>query len=282
VQVAFYGGSFTGLPTEKQQALLGAVQPYMKKGLVGMIRLSTRPDYIDAGEIALLREYGVGCVELGVQSMDAAVLAASGRHYRPGCVEAAVSLLRAAGMEIGLQMMVGLPGETTGSILLSTGRIADLQPDFVRIYPVLVIEGTGLHRLYTEGEYRPLSMNKAVALAGRIKEIFDRRQIRVVRMGLQASEELAARLVAGPYHPAFGELVNSRLLFKQTRQALRAAAAGDVRRISIAPRDQSSFRGPYNMNVTRLRALGLMKTLELSCDPLQERQTVIIKEQIEC
>lgn len=277
VQVAFYGGSFTGLPIRRQQVLLGAVQPYMEKGLVGMIRLSTRPDYIDAGTVTLLQEYGVGCVELGVQSMHAAVLAASERHYSPDCVEAAVHLLRQAGMEIGLQMMIGLPEETTGIILDSTRRIAALQPDFVRIYPALVILGTGLHRLYKEGKYRPLSMNEAVALSGRIKEIFDRRRIRVVRMGLQASEDLAAKVVAGPYHPAFGELVASRQLFKKTRQALRAAAAGDCRRISIAAGDQSTFRGPYNMNVKRLQALGLLKTMELFRDPSQERQTVVIK-----
>jgi histone acetyltransferase (RNA polymerase elongator complex component) len=278
VQVAFYGGSFTGLPKERQLLLLAGVAPYMKAGRVHKIRLSTRPDYIDAGTVSFLKSNKVGCVELGVQSMSPEVLAASGRHYAPASVVEAVRLLREAGMTTGIQLMVGLPGETRDSLMRSTLQVAALCPDFVRIYPTLVIRNTGLHRLFLENKYRPLSLQQAVALTCRIKEIFDQHRIRIVRTGLQPSRSLEEKVAAGPYHPAFGELVASRLLYKKARRLLRPAADSTVRRLSIASADLSAFRGPGNINMKKLEALGFLRNLELTCDPLQKRQTVVLKE----
>jgi histone acetyltransferase (RNA polymerase elongator complex component) len=163
-------------------------------------------------------------------------------------------------------------------LMASVRRIVALRPDFVRIYPALVIRDTGLHRLYTTGEYRPLSLNAAVARTGRIKTIFDRNNIKVVRMGLQSSAELGKKVVAGPYHPAFGELVAARLMFNRTRRLLMQAENGRVQRLSIAPADLSIFRGPGNRNMKRLHALGLLQKMELVCDAEQKRQTVVIQD----
>jgi len=278
VEVAFFGGSFTGLPEERQQELLDAVAPYLVAGRVDSIRLSTRPDYIRPGTAAFLRRCGVGCVELGVQSLVPEVLAASGRNYSPACVERATALLRKASLSVGLQLMVGLPGETTVKLIASVRSIAALKPDFVRIYPVLVIRDTGLDRLYREGKYQPLSLSAAVARTGRIKDIFDRQNIRVARMGLQPSAELEDKVVAGPYHPSFGELVAARMLFNRTRRLLMQVKAGDVRRLSIASADLSAFRGQGNRNMKRLQTLGLLQKMKLVCDPGQRRQTVFLQD----
>jgi histone acetyltransferase (RNA polymerase elongator complex component) len=278
VQVAFYGGSFTGLPEEWQQELLGAVAPYRESGRVDSIRLSTRPDYIGPGAIDVLKEHGVGCVELGVQSLAPEVLAASERGYAVADVEKAVALIKDAGFTLGLQLMVGLPGETTVRMIRSARCAVALQPDFVRIYPALVLRNTGLHRLYTEGKYRPLSIQEAIARTARIKAIFDQQRIKVVRMGLQPSAELEEKVVTGPYHPAFGEIVASRLLFNRTRSLLMQVKDGGVRQVTIASADLSAFRGLGNRNMKRLQTLGLLQKMKLVCDPDQPRQTVFLHE----
>jgi radical SAM superfamily enzyme len=172
-QVAFYGGSFTGLARSRQKELLDAVAPFFDAGRVREIRLSTRPDYVDAATVAFLREQGVTIVELGVQSMDQQVLDACGRGHTPGQTIEAVRLLRQGGMQVGIQLMIGLPGETTRSFLLTVKEAGRLRPDFVRIYPVLVLRGSKLAALLEQGGYRPLSLGKAVARAARMKKYFD-------------------------------------------------------------------------------------------------------------
>jgi histone acetyltransferase (RNA polymerase elongator complex component) len=276
VQVAFYGGSFTGLSQQRQQELLESVAPYIKTGKVGFIRLSTRPDYIAPGTAPFLKQHGVGIVELGVQSMSREVLQSSGRGYHPESVINAVALLKKAGLSVGIQMMVGLPGDTTARLMQSVQEVVALQPDLVRIYPTLVLRDSGLHALYGQGKYTPLSLNRAIGMVAKVKEILDQQNIRVVRMGLQPSKELEEKVVAGPYHPSFGELVMSRLLFNRTRSLLRRVENGTIRKLSIAAADLSAFRGPNSINMKRLQALGLLQKMELVCDSGQERQTVAV------
>ncbi len=274
VQVAFYGGSFTGLAPDTQAELLQAVAPYLVRGEVATIRLSTRPDYVTAATVAFLRDHGVGVVELGVQSLDEAVLAASRRGHGVEAVARAFRELKAGGFAVGGQLMVGLPGDSARSALASARALAALGPDFVRIYPALVIRGSELARSYAAGGYRPLTLARAVALTARLKAVFDRHHIPVVRMGLQAADSLARDLVAGPFHPAFGELVLSRLLFRQARRLLAALPAGAPRVLVASPADQSILRGPGNASLARLAALGLADGLELSFDPAQPRHTL--------
>jgi histone acetyltransferase (RNA polymerase elongator complex component) len=276
VQVAFYGGSFTGLPGQRQQELLAAVAPFVEQHRVQAIRLSTRPDYIDADRVDFLQARSVSIVELGVQSMDDGVLVESGRGHTAADVERAVAVLRDAGMETGLQLMLGLPGETRRIMMDTVQRIIELQPDFVRIYPVLVVQNSALADKYLQGNYQPLSLDKAVIMSSWMKKKFDRAGIRVVRMGLQAGPDLEKSLIAGPWHPAFGELVKSRIMLQQTRIQLSGVSPVRPVRLVISDKDQSIFRGMKSVNIKRLQDLGWWEHITLAADPSQPRQTVRI------
>lgn len=274
VQVAFYGGSFTGLAPARQQVLLEAVQPFLDQGLVHGIRLSTRPDYIDADRLALLRRYRVTIIELGVQSCDDAVLRQAKRGHLAAEVQIAVDLIKAYGFRLGVQLMLGLPGDRFQSLRRTTAQVIAFAPDFVRLYPVLVLRGSGLERLYHTGGYAPLSLGKAVVRAAWMKKRFDEHGIGVVRMGLQPTRELTDALLAGPFHPAFGELVQARLMLRQTRQVLRAVRKDERAVLVIAERDKSIFNGQRGANLQRLEALGLTDRFVLRTDPHQPRLTL--------
>lgn len=276
VQVAFYGGNFTGLEEARQRELLAAVQPFLKQGLVQEIRLSTRPDYIDPPRLELLRRYGVRTVELGVQSCDDRLLQMAGRGHATADTRRAGDLLKAAGFCLGMQLLIGLPGETCVSLRRTLATVIDLRPSFVRLYPLLVLRGSGLARMYHQGGYRPLRLDRAVVLAAFLKKRFDDAGITVVRMGLQPGPELEDALVAGPYHPAFGELVQSRLMLRQIRRLLAGVPAGKPATLVINARDQSVFRGQHTHNLHRLKQLGLMDRITLRTDPDQPRHTVRI------
>ncbi len=255
VQVAFFGGSFTCLPRERQQSLLTAVQPFIHAGDVQSIRLSTRPDCIDNDVCEFLKKNHVTSVELGVQSLDDKVLQAAWRgHSAADSVRAAKSVSN-AGLELGIQLMPGLPMETSGSWFATLRQVLQLQPDCVRIYPTLVIDGSGLATQFREGNFRPISMNRAIALCGRAREIFDSAGIKILRMGLQASESLEEQLLAGPYHPAFGEMVTARHWLKRSRKLLADSPAQSKVIFTISNRDVSAFVGPKRCNMKRLEVL---------------------------
>ncbi len=276
VQVAFYGGSFTGLARDRQQELLNAVAPFVEQGRVQTIRLSTRPDYIDPAGVAFLKKNHVSVVELGVQSMDNRVLALARRGHTAADVEEAVAVLCRAEMEVGIQLLVGLAGDSRRSLMQTAGRVIDLHPAFVRIYPLLVVKNSELATLFRRGEYQPISLGMAVLLTAWLKDRFERAAIRVVRMGLQAGTELEASLLAGPWHPAFGELVSSRLMLKQTRRLmiLSAGAAGRTVDLCINQKDQSVFRGIRSKNIRRLQELGLWQRINLTLNQSQPRHTI--------
>jgi len=276
VQVAFYGGSFTGLPSQRQVDLLESVQPYIANGEVDSIRISTRPDYIDDAIMALLKEYSVTIVELGIQSLNQDVLTASFRGHSVQQSETAIIKLKLNGFRVGAQLMCGLPGDNRSRLLATTEKIAALGPDFVRIYPALVIKGSGLEKLYREDKYKPLSLARAIALCVRMKNIFDEHGIMVVRMGLQPSAELTDKVVAGPYHPAFGERVLGRNIFKKTRKILHEKQHLQRICLKIAKADESVFRGPNNSNIKRLTDLGLFENVELVFDRKRPRNTVAV------
>ena len=276
VQVALYGGSFTALPEHRQIEMLAAVRPYVDRGLVHDIRLSTRPDCIDEPGLNLLARYGVTIIELGVQSCDETVLRRAGRGHGSAVVAEAAGLIRARGFRLGIQLMLGLPGQRFCSLRATVGQVIDLGPEFVRLYPVLVLRGSGLERLYHSGAFRPLSLARAVAQAAWMKKRFDAEGIGVVRMGLQPTGELERALVTGPYHPAFGELVMARLMLQQTRRRLAGVAAEHPVTLVIAERDRSVFQGQRGANLWRLRQLGLDRRFVLRTDPHQPRQTVLV------
>jgi len=274
VQVAFYGGSFTALERARQQELLAAVVPFVEQGRVATIRLSTRPDYMDREIAGFLRRHHVSVVELGVQSMDDTVLAVARRGHDREDVRAAVAVLREAGMALGIQLMIGLPADTRRKLRDTVQQVIALQPDFVRIYPVLVMENSALATLYRQQKYQPVSLDMAVLLAAWMKKRFDETGIGVVRMGLQSGVDLEQGFVAGPWHPAFGELVNSRLMLRQARKLLSAVAADTPVCLTIHEKDQSIFRGMRSGNIQRLRELGLWPLITLATDADQPRGTV--------
>ncbi len=276
VQVAFYGGSFTGLAMERQRELLGAAQPFLASGQVQELRLSTRPDYVTPEIAGFLRENGVRVVELGAQSLDDRVLVASGRGHTAAQVRTAVAFLKDAGIRVGLQLMLGLPGDSTATALASGRQAAELGPDMVRLYPCLVISGSPLAELYRQGQYQPLSLPRAVALAGRFWRIFAAQGILVVRMGLQPSAALEKTVLSGPYHSAFGELVLSRLFFNRVRAELSARSPLQPHRLCLAKADESIYRGRDNINVKRLVALGLLEGVETVFSASQPRQSVVL------
>ena len=207
--VAFYGGSFTAIHTELQHQLLAPASEMLKSGIIDGIRCSTRPDAVGDEAISLLQSYGVNTVELGVQSMNDGILVDAKRGHTAQEVVDAVARLKRRGMVVGVQLLPGLKGETWATILETAIAVVELKPDFVRIYPVLVIENTELADQYRAGAYKPLSTEQAITYCAFLKEWFESHNIEVIRTGLQSTDELDSgdSLVAGPYEPAMGELV---------------------------------------------------------------------------
>ena len=208
-EVAFYGGSFTAIHTELQHQLLAPASEMLKSGIIDGIRCSTRPDAVGDEAITLLQSYEVKTVELGVQSMNDDILVDAKRGHTAQEVVEAVARLKKRGMIVGVQLLPGLKGETWETILETAIAVVKLEPDFVRIYPVLVIENTELADQYRSGEYKPLSTEQAITYCAFLKEWFEEHNIEVIRTGLQSTDELDSgdSLVAGPYEPAMGELV---------------------------------------------------------------------------
>ncbi len=257
VEVAFYGGSFTMLPLHRQRGLLAPLQPLLDSGRLSAIRLSTRPDAIDPVTIALLRELRVTLVELGVQSMDDEVLAASGRGHNAAHTVAAFSMLTAAGIAVGGQLMPGLPGDTPSGALRSLRALLKLNPACLRIYPTVVVEGTELARLYSSGDYSPLSLDAAVSLGARLLHTALGAAVPVIRMGLQATDLLSGPrgVVAGPYHPAFRQLVESELCYDLLLKLLHQRV-GEVT-VGAHPSWLSTVIGQNGATRNRLKAQGV-------------------------
>ncbi|MCL1976218.1 MAG: radical SAM protein [Firmicutes bacterium] len=214
-QAAFYGGSFTALPWHEQEAYLNAVQPAQNEGFIDSIRVSTRPDAIDSANLERLSRYKVTTLELGIQSFDAAVLKAAGRIYSPDTACKACLEVRKAGLILGIQLMSGLPQDTAAKSLSSMKQSCEIGADFFRIYPTLVLQNTPLAFMYNKGLYKPQELTEAVLLAARMLAIALQHDIPVIRLGLNPSQYLEQALIAGPYHPAFGQLVRGALTLQQ-------------------------------------------------------------------
>jgi histone acetyltransferase (RNA polymerase elongator complex component) len=219
VELGFFGGSFTGIAVDEQIMFLKIVQPYLEKGLIHGLRVSTRPDYISEQTLDLLKQHHVSTIELGAQSLDEDVLLLTKRGHTIADVENAASLIKAYGFSLGLQMMTGLPGDTLEKTLFTANRIVELGADNTRIYPTLVIKNTELEELYLSGQYTPLTIEEAVDRVKQVIPIFEAAGIVILRIGLHPSEGLlnGTDLLAGPFHPSFRELVESALwgdLFK--------------------------------------------------------------------
>lgn len=259
-QLAFFGGSFTGIDRDYMVSLLDAVQPYLGTVVTG-IRCSTRPDYIDDEILDLLKAYHVEAIELGAQSMDDRVLALNKRGHTAEDVRRASHLIRERGFELGLQMMTGLCGDTDAGALRTADELIALAPATVRIYPTVVLEGTELARLWRAGEYAPQTLDDAVPLCAELLRKFDAAGIAVIRLGLHSGGGVEDGYLAGAYHPAFRELCESRIYLDAALAALGvtpdAPPAGTRRAtLLIAPTEISKMVGQKRENLETLKRLG--------------------------
>ena len=264
-EAAFYGGSFTGLEPELQDKLFAPVDELLQKGVIGSVRCSTRPDYISPTRLELLKRHNVSTVELGVQSLDDEVLQMAERGHDAASVTQAVQLLRKYGFKVGLQLMCGMSGQSRESFLQTVAQSVALKPDMVRLYPLLVIKDTPLEASYRSGGFMPISVEAASGLCAEAWEQFTAAGITVIRMGLQPDEELCTpgNIVAGPFHPAFGELVKSLVLRRRLTPQIKSLLSSGRRKIKIlVPKNmESKLRGQQNANVKYWQALGAELTV---------------------
>ena len=212
IEVAFFGGSFTGIEKEQIESLMSLAFDYKMNNKIHGIRCSTRPDYINEDILKLLKKYGITVIELGVQSADEDVLSASNRGHSFEDVKNASNLIKANGIGLGLQMMLGLPLDTKEKSIKTAEEIIKLSPDCVRIYPTLVLEGTHLYNMYKDGKYSCFSLSDTVELTSELLKMFCRNNIEVIRVGLQTTDNINSNTVIGPYHPAIRELCLSYLI----------------------------------------------------------------------
>lgn len=214
-QVAFFGGTFTGISMDLQKEYLKVVKEYIDRGDIESIRISTRPDCINIDILKQLKKYKVKTIELGIQSLDNEVLDATDRRYDEGIVENSCKLIKEFDFELGVQIMVGLPCSNLEKDYETAKRCLKLSPDIARIYPTLVISGTELQRMYLRGEYKPLNLEEAIERTKKIYCLFELNGVNIIRVGLQASEDLTSEgvILAGPFHPAFRELVLNKIYY---------------------------------------------------------------------
>ncbi len=215
IEIAFFGGTFTGMSHEKQKFFLQIAKEYFQKGVKG-IRLSTRPDYIDRPTLQLLKEYGVTSIELGAQSLDDEVLKLSGRGHNSQEVQEASELIHEYQFTLGLQMMLGLPGDTEEKAIETAKKIINWGAHETRIYPTLVIKNTELYTLYHAQKYKPLTLEESIDRLIPIVQLFEHHHVKILRLGLHPSKDLLdGDFVAGPWHPALKQIVKSKIF--QTR-----------------------------------------------------------------
>ena len=247
VEVAFFGGSFTGIDVKLQTELMRSAHEYILSGRVDSLRCSTRPDCITPDILENCKKYGMKTIELGVQSLDSEVLVKSGRGHDRDVVFEASGLIKEYGFSLGLQMMLGLPGDTYEKSIATAKDIISIHPDFVRIYPTLVVEDTALWRMYQSGEYTPLTVDEAVTLGAELTEMFEEAGIEVIRIGLQTTDNINEETVSGPYHSAMGELVRSEVYRRKIEKVIHLAENG-VLRYSVPKGEVSKAIGHHRCN----------------------------------
>ncbi len=271
VQISFYGGNFLGLNKILITTLLEEATRFVNQGSVDSIRFSTRPDTIHKKSLDLISGFPVSTIEVGAQSMNGRVLSLTKRGHTSQDTEQAVTLLKKYNYETGLQMMVGLPGDSEQTALESGRQMAGLFPDFLRIYPTLVMKNSLLAKWYEEGKYRPLKLDQSISLVKKLYLLFYNHKIPVIRMGLQASDNLqqGANVLAGPYHPAFGHLVLSEIFLDLAISTLEAKKQpiGNSITIQVHPKNISKMRGMKNRNIFELKNRFHVKTIHVLPDP---------------
>ena len=246
VEIAFFGGSFTGIDKKLQEEFLQIANEYIEKKQVDSIRISTRPDYINKDILKMLKKYNVKTIELGVQSTNDYILKKCKRGHTFDDIKKASKLIRRHRFTLGHQIMVGLPESTKLDELNTAKDVIKLKPKIVRIYPVLVIKGTELEKEYEKGEYEPITVNQAVERCKELVYLFNKKKIEVIRIGLQNTEEITdpagekSSVVSGPYHPAFGQLVEDSIWYDSILDKIKA--------VNVKVKDARLLVNPENLN----------------------------------
>ncbi|WP_133527713.1 elongator complex protein 3 [Aminicella lysinilytica] len=245
VEIAFYGGSFTAIPMEDQTAYLKIAKRYKDAGKVNKIHLSTRPDAINKEILDNLRAYGVDTIELGVQSFDDRVLKLSGRGHDSAIVYKSSKMIQDYGFELGIQLMIGLPGDSMETCIYSAKETVKIGPELARLYPTIVIEDTELFEQYKRGEYKPLSQDEAVERTKEMYKILQKAGINIIRVGLKSSDIINENgdIDGGTFHPAFRQLVEGAIAREKLESQLQAEA-GVARRAELTGR-AGTARSPF-------------------------------------
>ncbi|MDP2911089.1 MAG: radical SAM protein, partial [Candidatus Omnitrophota bacterium] len=217
VEAAFFGGTFTLLPENLQEKYLGAVYPYVKNKKISGIRMSTHPEAVTEKSTKLFKKMGGCLVELGVQSLDKTVLKKANRLIDFKTIKNAADVIKKHKLDLGVQVMLGLPGDTLEKSISTARKLLELKPKTARIYPVIVLKGTGLGDLFKRGKYKPLSMEDAIEWSGRVADVFEKRGVKVIRIGLHPSKYLNSKgvVLSGPYHPRFGQMARSAQVWRK-------------------------------------------------------------------
>ncbi len=255
-EIAFFGGSFTAIERGYMESLLVAANRAIRKYPVYTgIRCSTRPDCIDERIIDVLKKYGVTAVELGAQSMDDEVLRLNERGHTAEDVRRASRIIKDSGIELGLQMMTGLYGDTPEKSLDTAREFAKIKPRTVRIYPTVILRGTRLGELYQSGEYRSFGFEETVDLCAELHRIFTQNGIRIIRMGLHASQEIERDMLGGVYHPALREIVESRIFLEDLKKQILGVEKGK-HLVYTDPKNISKAVGQNKCNINALAQMG--------------------------
>ena len=245
IEVALYGGSFTGLPRDQQARYLQIALSYKQKGLVDRIRLSTRPDYIDEDILLFLKGFQVDVIELGAQSFDQEVLRLSNRGHDSAAIYQSSRLIRRFGFTLGLQLMVGLPGDSYEKALFSAREAVFCRPAMARLYPTVILEGTDLSRRYKEGLYRPFSQEEMLRATKDMYRILTGAGIQIIRVGLKSSDLVrndGQGVLGNSFHPAFRQLVEGELAKEDLeKQLLSLLSRKKNQAPSLCPSSLSSF-----------------------------------------
>ena len=222
IEAAFFGGSFTGLPLDEQSAFLAAAKKFKDAGRIDKIHLSTRPDYIDERILDNLKRFRADTVELGVQSFDEEVLRRSGRGHDSAAVYRSARLIREYDFELGIQLMIGLPGDTRETCLYSARETVKCKPSIARLYPTVIIDDTELSAMYRRGEYQPLAQDEAVFRCKEMYRILDGAGINIIRVGLKSSDIISenGQISGRTFHPAFRQLVEGELAKEKLQRLL--------------------------------------------------------------
>ena len=262
-EIAFFGGSFTAIEKDYMISLLDAAYAYVKNEDVKGIRISTRPDCIDREILSLLKDYGVTSIELGAQSMDDEVLSANRRGHTAQDVADASKLIKEYGFELGLQMMTGLYKDTNEKAVESAKKIISLAPDTVRIYPTVVLKDTYLAELYLREKYVPLNAEESAELCAVLVPMFEKADIKIIRLGLHSSSDIKKNMLAGGFHDAFGELVKSKIMLGR----ILALPPKDYN-VFVNEKSVSKLKGQHKSNIYALieRGYNIKITIDNSVD----------------